>query len=64
MNNQDEDDEPQEVQTKSRGRKPSRSTVLKALEKEILQSTLRIKKEKTHYEQLVNEYNRITESDG
>jgi hypothetical protein len=50
-------DEEMPVKKSDRGRKPSKASRLKTLEREILQQTLIVKQEKLKYQQLVTEYN-------
>jgi len=46
-----------------RGRRPGKAAMIKNLEKEILEATLLIKREKVRRDELVSEYNRLTASD-
>lgn len=47
---------------KAVGRKPSKATRIKNLEKEILQQTLLIKREKLKYQAMVDEYNHLCQN--
>jgi hypothetical protein len=48
-----------EEERKTVGRKPTKATRIKNLEKDILQQTLLIKREKLKYQAMVDEYNHL-----